>query len=378
MSHVKVIRSIFQLAAFGIFVFQMQNSIRKYFDKPIVQQSSTKRFDEISKPLMYVCQNDQFNYSAARNYGYLYKTTYTIGKLNTSKLSWKGIYGNETYQNLQTMFHDIVYTNLSVQASETGFDSGLEDIDTDQVYVFPFGYCKKVKKVEIQNYFETTNDLLLIIMDPEKENQIWVHDMKHGKLEFGHSETGIQMGLIYEIELGIHDSRIQHGQTCTDYARIGSTYGKCIEDSMRDSFLEWYNCLPPWLPTTLKLTCEVDKDIMKPNQEDEIKIEDEFYNLFNGLEFSIFKKCLPPCQLMNLDLDLRDRYMNNPDEAYLQINFKKEVLITTDVYSYDMFSLIVDLGSALGLWLGLSALSIFDFLLDFSQDAKGISFLKMK
>ena len=36
-----------------------------------------------------------------------------------------------------------------------------------------------------------------------------------------------------------------------------------------------------------------------------------------------------------------------------------------DVYSYDLFDLVVDLGSALGLWLGLSALSIFDYTLSF-------------
>ena len=36
----------------------------------------------------------------------------------------------------------------------------------------------------------------------------------------------------------------------------------------------------------------------------------------------------------------------------------------TDVLAYDEFSLIVDLGSALGLWLGLSALSIFDIILE--------------
>ena len=38
-----------------------------------------------------------------------------------------------------------------------------------------------------------------------------------------------------------------------------------------------------------------------------------------------------------------------------------EVQVITDAYAYDMFELVVDLGSALGLWLGLSALSIFDY-----------------
>ena len=48
-----------------------------------------------------------------------------------------------------------------------------------------------------------------------------------------------------------------------------------------------------------------------------------------------------------------------------QVTFEilEKVTVYEDVYAYDMFSLIVDLGSALGLWLGLSACSIFDSLL---------------
>ena len=46
-------------------------------------------------------------------------------------------------------------------------------------------------------------------------------------------------------------------------------------------------------------------------------------------------------------------------------NILEEVTVHTDTPAYDMFNLVVDLGSALGLWLGLSAVSIFDSLVDF-------------
>ena len=41
-----------------------------------------------------------------------------------------------------------------------------------------------------------------------------------------------------------------------------------------------------------------------------------------------------------------------------------------DVVSYDEFSLVVDLGSALGLWLGISAVTMFDSI--------SLNFLKLK
>ena len=34
-------RSLFQLSTFGIFLFQMQISFRKFFDHPIIQEKST-------------------------------------------------------------------------------------------------------------------------------------------------------------------------------------------------------------------------------------------------------------------------------------------------------------------------------------------------
>ena len=51
------------------------------------------------------------------------------------------------------------------------------------------------------------------------------------------------------------------------------------------------------------------------------------------------------------------------DKTYFTFVAKEEVKVFKDDYLYDIFSLVVDLGSALGLWLGLSALSIFDLLI---------------
>lgn len=47
----------------------MFNSINKYIERPVVQQSSTETFEELQVPEVYVCQvesirieNDPFNY----------------------------------------------------------------------------------------------------------------------------------------------------------------------------------------------------------------------------------------------------------------------------------------------------------------------------
>ena len=56
MDKIQLLNRLFQIFAFGIFVFQMQNSLRKYADNPTIQQTSTVNFDDLYKPMMFICQ----------------------------------------------------------------------------------------------------------------------------------------------------------------------------------------------------------------------------------------------------------------------------------------------------------------------------------
>ena len=54
---------------------------------------------------------------------------------------------------------------------------------------------------------------------------------------------------------------------------------------------------------------------------------------------------------------------NSLDRAVFDSDSSDWATLYTQVYSYDILSLTVDLGSALGLWMGLSCLSILDHVL---------------
>ena len=51
------------------------------------------------------------------------------------------------------------------------------------------------------------------------------------------------------------------------------------------------------------------------------------------------------------------------DSSQIQIRFHPTVKVTESVSEYDEWALTVEIGSALGLWLGLSALQIFDLII---------------
>ena len=96
----------------------------------------------------------------------------------------------------------------------------------------------------------------------------------------------------------------------------------------------------------------------------------ELKKFFNGWEMETLTPCKQPCLTMSFDVNKIDSISNRVDESLGAIEFKDEVKVFTDVYAYDMFSLVVDLGSSLGLWLGLSALSVFASFVDFAAITK--------
>ena len=55
--------------------------------------------------------------------------------------------------------------------------------------------------------------------------------------------------------------------------------------------------------------------------------------------------------------------VGDPDKTGIYLNFKKTVKVTKYQKAYGLFDLVVEVGSSLGLWIGISALGVFDLLL---------------
>ncbi len=49
-------RFMFQILVFGIFIFQMKNSVGKYLESPVNQIPSTTTLDAIEMPVIWIIQ----------------------------------------------------------------------------------------------------------------------------------------------------------------------------------------------------------------------------------------------------------------------------------------------------------------------------------
>ena len=71
---------------------------------------------------------------------------------------------------------------------------------TEDVYIIPYGFCKKVrqdaKKFKIQSTMKST----LIIVDPSLDNKLRLSAMENGKIEFGPVDESNFEEYTFEVE----------------------------------------------------------------------------------------------------------------------------------------------------------------------------------
>ena len=364
MKAIELARFMFQVFAFGIFVYQMQNSVIKYLDRPVYQIKTTRSVYKVNKPIVYVCHDPQYNINRAKEAGYSWQDTFASGYVyypddDEYDITWKGKYGNFTYEELQDYIYDSNYSDLTVE-------NYLEKTnETDVTFVTSYGFCMKLQTLENNNFMGlyTVKRSSVLLVDPNTDNPFEIIHLDNGKINFGPTSDDQFDFYSYELVWTLHDSSIYDGISCTNYNNLGINYGECVEDEMSKKMLSLYSCLPPWFPNYYNdQYCEENKDIILSNDNiNKSYVMTENMMLGQKLEFPA---CLPPCLTMKLTMKELKHDTDNTESAVMILQVKaKDILVYSEVYAYDMFNLIVDMGSSLGLWLGLSALSIFDLVI---------------
>ena len=181
-----------------------------------------------------------------------------------------------------------------------------------------------------------------------------------GKENFGDDDKFDWTYTIIHYE--IYDGRIRHGTTCTDYSRLQSSYKDCVLKAIHQYLIEKIGCILPFATLQSK---DRDEFICRENgnviDQDKWNILQAFLVSFiNEMDGGYLHQCLPPCTTYKVKIIETDNYSNAYEQARLSYFFEDYIDVYTEMYSYDIFSLVVDLGSALGLWLGVSAICILD------------------
>ena len=131
---------------------------------------------------------------------------------------------------------------------------------------------------------------------------------------------------------------------------------ECIESTLHRRIEEDIGCNIPWMSATNSCRGIVNREYSETILNDLKEFREQLLLCLDPAT----SDCKVPClETKIISRKLRStRSLNG--ENYIRIRFKPLVEVTKNVSDYDEWNLIVELGSALGLWLGLSVINVFD------------------
>ena len=240
------LRTAFQILAFCIFIFQMQQALVKYFNKPKSYSMSSSSIEDIQQPLFYVCNENQFSYDKANEIGYAGMTDYLSGIVSGSVTpSWLGNSTdvNLTGETIRQSLYQFNYSDMSIG-------------DVKQVFIVPYGFCLQVFPESMSSLaFTAYHGVKFIILDPYQSTMFRLDEM-HGKSTTLKKEEKVYEFSHFIASYEIYDDSINDGITCTDYNELGSTFGECFQREVNLKMLEWMGCIPGWFPGNMS-TCDL-------------------------------------------------------------------------------------------------------------------------
>ena len=284
---------------------------------------------------------------------------------NSTTISWRGKWGNSTFKDLENIL--LVSDYSSLESNTLLRSTDLWNVnERKRTLLFPHGVCIELENLQqfTELSINSREEINIYFVDPARANDIRTEENIYAKSNMGPtSNTYFSYGM-YELEYLLFDDSIHDGTSCTDYSKSDMTYRECLNKILIHEFVTAYGCLPPWVSTNnSKIICEEQTNI----EVKAIKKSSLYKNivkLVQNFPAEMFKKCLSPCTTMKITLQEVSSGSNWIDTSFFIAISKDWGTVYTKVYSYDLLSLTVDLGSALGLWLGLSCLSILDQILE--------------
>ena len=374
-------RVCFQVLALMIFIFQMVQSVLRYLQFPIVMQTSVSPLTaEHKTPIVYVCQESQFSYLLANENGYKYFSDYLGGLIQkTEHLGWMGTNDNVTAEELFHILYETNYTDMTVEELNNWVED--KNIVTDSVkFLFPHGFCRELNYTDSYKFLimKTFSHRKILLIDPNRQNLVRTEENSQAWMSVGPMPNGLYEAANYQVSIEINNDMLNDGKTCIHYENRGTTYGKCVEKAVYDQLMKWYGCLPVWFRAPYFQQLSPDGKLSTPptgqcvnpitpfKDPDKLKIiRFQLWHLVINQDMECMKDCLPPCIAMNIKPRLMTYRGNFKARAQLELVWGNQVTINKAVHSIEFFDLIVELGSALGLWLGLSAVSLLDSIVEY-------------
>ena len=381
MRGAKHFKQLLQAAALAIFLIQLGFALDKFWCNPSMTVGETKEILSLqSSILITICKMDQIELEAAANIGYEHEATYYIGHTgNFSYTSWTGNgTGNLTSRaTLGYIFNSELENIGKIMYDEDLMNNSISEIVGVRT-VLPYGQCKYIENKPnkiLQHTKSWKNVISIYINDSDSNYQLFVSDPNATpNFQLPRPQmTGDKIRVAPYRKNQIHYYNIRLKETlaelsdgsCTDYPDAAGhhSFSDCVEDENKGIILPVLGCLPPWLSRVEACTSHIIRNTTA--KED---LSWWFHTLYARSKIgSSYQStsCLRPCKYISVHSVLQDvKTGSGQTKIPNKINLFFEDIVGVEIIipAYGITSLLVEIGSSLGLWLGLSVVGILDVI----------------
>ena len=356
MNASKAFRMLILLISFMMFIWQASVAVGNLMDQPVVDLTERFSIADIDPLLITICPLEQWDYTELQQYGYYHEQNLLNGFNSLGTMAWGAQY-NLTFEELVSRVskYNLSESDMSIQNRKVWKNAEYE------IRFYPMhGYCYDLVNIS------TSGELKIHTRYPQyQEAVVYITDKKlrTKNTVFAESHWGskiiLQKGLRQEFVVKVE--QLSHfdprdPDDCKEYDP--DAYEKCIDDELQKVWKPMINCNPPWLSP--KDQC----DNMINVTVTQIEI-DKMVNTGNGIfqmtTYPAKESCTKPCTVTQPNI-----FFEYEGKAHyhlvssLVLNFGNQVVYTSKKLAYGPSDFLIDMGSSLGLWFGLSVFGITD------------------
>ena len=350
-----------QVAALVIFTYQMIAAGSKYFSFAIQPSLDTKSITDVQLPVILVCPKDQLNETVLKkNHGYSRRSFNHGLDITPGFVSWEGK-NNVSYKDIIEQIYSTKY-NIEI--------FGPVEVDKKDRFDLLVGFCKqlRIKADEvaasdistIMIYSKVTH--FFVSLEDNYRSTFYAINTESFEGDYIGSKPKCKSFFTLDI------TEVNHNRYKGDCVQYGGgesefrTYGDCVRRRQQNKFEPLLGCTIPWqVPHHYPGVCTGRIPIKENNLTHYRQMIDD---IFLSRQFKVlgsFYNCPKPCK----EIRIESKFTNSATIGYQMVFIKldKTVKVVQYIKAYGPFDLIVEVGSSLGLWIGLSAIGIFDFFI---------------
>ncbi len=356
------IRYIVLIISLAMFCFQLRIAVINLISPPTVDSTIEKDITEVDLPIITICPYDQTNLTRLREIGgwsYVHSMVKDYVTCMAKDCDSWGKRHDLTFQEIlnQTLDASIAEEIIFEQDDEVG--------ESQIVYLYRYGFCKEISEYDPSREIDIVNErnvtMRLFITDQTKRTyfsfDISSHQGEH---------LIIKPGRHFSITISL-----QVSSTCNVQYNGKYGYKSCVEEEIQNNVGKQLGCIPPWLSP--------HNQCIRPFSN-KINFDDEDFEAEYVLPLWFLRKtqaeieCRKFCSHTSSHVNIRDQLLyvdkGRPDKAHIgkaSIIFDPTVYETEKMFNYGPFEFIIDVGSSVGLWLGLSVFGLYDLAIEFYE-----------